>query len=312
MSSVLYDVPGPRAMARNRILSVVTVIVVAAIIGLLVWRLIDTGQFTAEKWQAFTYTNVWISFAEATGRTLAAFAAAAVGALAFGFFLAIGRMSDHAWVRVPFTAIVEVLRAIPVLIFMFLLYYGLPVLGIRMESYWAVVIALIAYNGSVLAEVIRAGVESLPRGQSEAGYAIGLRKAGVMRLVLLPQAIRAMMPVIIAQLVVTLKDTALGFIITYPEILFYAKYLGSQSQVGSPIVPATIVAALIYIALCLVLSSVATAVEKRLRRSSKGGRVVGANQPTQEVTDTELIAAQGERKSRGGRLDGGQSQGIPF
>jgi glutamate transport system permease protein len=308
MSSVLYDVPGPRAMARNRILSVVTIAVVAAIIGLLVWRLIDTGQFTAEKWQAFTYTNVWISFAEATGRTLAAFAAAAIGALAFGFFLAIGRMSDHAWVRVPFTAIVEVLRAVPVLIFMFLLYYGLPVLGIRMESYWAVVIALIAYNGSVLAEVIRAGVESLPRGQSEAGYAIGLRKAGVMRLVLLPQAIRAMMPVIIAQLVVTLKDTALGFIITYPEILFYAKYLGSQSQVGSPIVPATIVAALIYIALCLVLSSVATAVEKRLRRSSKGGRIAGANQPTQEVTDTELIVAQGEQKSRAGRLEGGHSQ----
>lgn len=308
MSSVLYDVPGPRAMARNRILSVVTIAVVAAIIGLLVWRLIDTGQFTAEKWQAFTYTNVWISFAEATGRTLAAFAAAAIGALAFGFFLAIGRMSDHAWVRVPFTAIVEVLRAVPVLIFMFLLYYGLPVLGIRMESYWAVVIALIAYNGSVLAEVIRAGVESLPRGQSEAGYAIGLRKAGVMRLVLLPQAIRAMMPVIIAQLVVTLKDTALGFIITYPEILFYAKYLGSQSQVGSPIVPATIVAALIYIALCLVLSSVATAVEKRLRRSSKGGRIAGANQPTQEVTDTELIVAQGELKSRAGRLEGGQNQ----
>lgn len=308
MSSVLYDVPGPRAMARNRILSVVTIIVVAAIIGLLIWRLIDTGQFTAEKWQAFTYTNVWISFAEATGRTLAAFGAAAIGALAFGFFLAIGRMSEHAWVRIPFTAIVEVLRAIPVLIFMFLLYYGLPVLGIRMESYWAVVIALIAYNGSVLAEVIRAGVESLPRGQSEAGYAIGLRKAGVMRLVLLPQAIRAMMPVIIAQLVVTLKDTALGFIITYPEILFYAKYLGSQSQVGSPIVPATMVAALIYIALCLVLSSVATAVEKRLRRSSKGGRIAGANQPTQEVTDTELIVAQGELKSRAGRLEGGQNQ----
>ncbi|MFX6258344.1 ABC transporter permease subunit, partial [Acinetobacter baumannii] len=91
-----------------------------------------------------------------------------------------------------------------------------------------VVIALIAYNGSVLSEVIRAGVESLPRGQREAGYAIGLRKAGVMRLVLLPQAIRAMLPVVIAQLVVTLKDTALGFIITYPELLYFARLLGSN------------------------------------------------------------------------------------
>lgn len=299
MSSVLYDVPGPRAIARNRIFTVLTILVVAAVVGFVLWRLFDTGQFTAEKWAAFTYTNVWIQFGLATLNTLSAFALAAVGALALGFILAIGRMSEHAWLRIPVTVVVEVLRAVPVLVFMFLLYYGLPVLGVRMEPYWAVVIALVAYNGSVLAEVIRAGVESLPRGQKEAGYAIGLRKAGVMRLILLPQAIRAMMPVIIAQLVVTLKDTALGFIITYPEILFYAKYLGTQSQVGSPIVPATIVAALIYITLCLILSSVATAVEKRLRRSGTGVVIATANQPAQEVTDTELIVAQQKSRNEG-------------
>ncbi|HET6301533.1 amino acid ABC transporter permease [Microbacterium sp.] len=291
-SSVLYDVPGPRAIVRNRILGVITVLVVAAVIGFFVWRLAATGQFSAEKWAAFTYTNVWIQIGLATLRTLGAFAVAAVGALALGFILALGRLSLHRWVRWPAGALVEVLRAIPVLIFMFLLYYGLPVLGIRMEPYWAVVIALIAYNGSVLAEVIRAGVESLPRGQSEAGYAIGLRKSGVMRLILLPQAIRAMLPVIIAQLVVTLKDTALGFIITYPELLFYARFIGSQSTLGSPIVPATIIVGAIYIGLCLILSAIATLVERRLRRSARTTRVAGANQPTQEVTDTELIAMQ--------------------
>ncbi len=291
-SSVLYDVPGPRAIARNRILGVITVVVVAAIAGFFLWRLIDTGQFTAEKWQAFTYTNVWVQIGLATLRTLAAFGVAAVGALILGFVLALGRMSDHRWVSIPVGAVVEFLRAVPVLIFMFLLYYGLPVIGVRMAPYWAVVIALIAYNGSVLAEVIRAGVESLPRGQREAGYAIGLRKSGVMQLVLLPQAIRAMMPVIIAQLVVTLKDTALGFIITYPELLFYAKFLGSQSSVGSPIIPATIVVGAIYIALCLILSFIANTVEKRLRRSSAGVRIATANQPTQEITDTELIVTQ--------------------
>jgi glutamate transport system permease protein len=195
-------------------------------------------------------------------------------------------------VRWPFTAIVEVFRAVPVLVLMFLLYYGLPAAGVKMEPYWAVVIALIVYNGSVLAEVIRAGVESLPRGQHEAGYALGLRKSGVMRLILLPQAIRAMLPVIIAQLVVTLKDTALGFIITYEELLFYARYIGGQATYGSPIVPATIIIGAIYICLCLLLSLVATVVEKRLRGSAKTTAVAGANQPTQEVTDTELIVAQ--------------------
>ena len=214
MSSVLYDVPGPRAIARNRVIAVATVILVLAALGFIVLRMVETGQFSAEKWFVFTFSNVWMGIFKALGNTLAAFALAAVLSIVLGFVLAIGRLSDHSWVRIPVTAITELFRAVPVLVFMMLLYYGLPVVGIKMDPYWAVVIALMAYNGSVLAEVLRAGIESLPRGQKEAGYAIGLRKSGVMRLILLPQAIRAMLPVIVAQLVVTMKDTALGFIIT--------------------------------------------------------------------------------------------------
>src|SRR6478752_4837551 len=281
--SVLYDVPGPRAIIRNRILGVVTIIVVLAIFGFVLYRFWVTGQFSAEKWYAFTFTRIWEQFALATLRTLAAFAVAAVGALALGFILAIGRLSDHAWIRMPVTGVIEVFRAIPVLIFMILLYYGLPVIGIKMPSYWAVVLALVAYNGSVLAEVVRAGVESLPTGQREAGYAIGLRKGGVMRLILLPQAIRAMLPVIISQLVVTLKDTALGFIITYPELLYVVKLLGSQALYNSPLIPSAIIGGSIYVALCLALSYVAYVLEKRSRRSPKvrgGGPAAGGEAST--------------------------------
>jgi glutamate transport system permease protein len=185
------------------------------------------------------------------------------------------------------------MRAVPVLVMMFLLYYGLPVIGIRMDNYWVVVISLIAYNGSVLAEVIRAGVLSLPKGQSEAGYAIGLGKSGVMRLILLPQAIRAMMPVIIAQLVVTLKDTALGFIITYEELLFFARFIGSRAPLDSPIIPATIIIAAIYIGLCLILSGVAKYTEKRMRRSPKVRAAGPDPRKHEEATVTSVIAQQG-------------------
>lgn len=304
MTSVLYDVPGPRAIARNRWLGVATVVVVAGLLGFVIWRFAITGQFSAEKWQAFTYTRIWEQIALATLRTLAAFAVAAVGAIILGFVLALGRLSDHAWVRAPFTAVIEIFRAIPVLVFMFLLYYGLPVLGVRLPSYWAVVIALIAYNGSVLAEVIRAGVESLPRGQREAGYAIGLRKSGVMRLVLLPQALRAMLPVVIAQLVVTLKDTALGFIITYPELLYFAKQLGSNALLGSPLIPAAMVAGAIYIAMCLALSWLATLAERRLRRSPKVIAAGGAAPLAHEITDTEILAAQAEERTQRNDAEG--------
>lgn len=292
MSSVLYDVPGPRAVIRNRVLGAVTVLIVLAFLAFVVWRFAETGQFSPAKWDLFTYTRVWQMFGEATLATLAAFAVAAVGAIALGFALAIGRLSDHAWLRRTVGVVVEVLRAVPVLVLMMLLFYALPVIGIRMSSYWAVVIALIAYNGSVLAEVIRAGVESLPRGQKEAGFAIGLRKSGVMRLILMPQAIRAMMPVIIAQLVVTLKDTALGFIITYPELLYTAKLLGSNAQFGSPLIPSAMIAGTIYVVLCLILSYTAFRVERRLRRTASVDSAT--HHPVTDETDTELIAAQQE------------------
>jgi glutamate transport system permease protein len=289
MSSVLYDLPGPRARVRNRIIGLITILVVLGIFAWVIWRFAATGQFTAEKWEIFTYTRVWVIIGEGVLATLAAFGLSAVGALVLGFILAVGRLSDHAWVRVPVGWVVEVLRAVPVLIMMMLLYYGLPTVGVKMDPYWAVVIALIAYNGSVLAEVLRAGVEAQPTGQKEAGYAIGLRKNGVMRLILMPQAVRAMMPVIIAQLVVTLKDTALGFIITYPELLYVIKLLGSNAVYNSPLIPTALVGGTSYVALCLILSYIAYIVEKRSRHSPKAGDGIPLRE---DGTDTELILAQ--------------------
>ncbi|REJ04386.1 amino acid ABC transporter permease [Microbacterium bovistercoris] len=308
MSSVLYDVPGPKAARRNLILGVVTVLVVLAIVGFIAYRFAVTGQFDPSRWYVFTFTAVWEQILTALGNTLAAFAAAAVLSLVLAFVLAIGRLSDHAWVRVPITVITEFFRAVPVLVFMMLLFYGLPVVGIKMSPYWAVVIALTMYNGSVLAEALRAGVEALPRGQKEAGYAIGLRKSGVMTLILLPQAVRAMLPVIVSQLVVTLKDTALGFIITYPELLYFAKLLGSQQ--GRPVLQSAIVIGGIYIVMCLILAAIAKWVEKKTSRSPKlKGYAPEAGGGDPRIHDgstvTEVIAMQ-----RGaGKFDAGS--GIP-
>lgn len=307
MSSVLFDVPGPRARRRNLIVAIATVVVVLAVIAFLVWRLSLTNQFSPAKWNVFTYTAVWASIAEMLLNTLRAFALAAVLSLALGFVLAIGRMSDHAWVRVPVTVVTEAFRAVPVLVMMMILYYGLPTLGVKTEPYWAVVVALMLYNGSVLAEALRAGVESLPRGQREAGFAIGLRKSGVMTLILLPQAIRAMLPVIVAQLVVAMKDTALGFIITYQELLYYAKLLSSQP--GRPILQSALIIGGIYIVMCLILSGIARWAEIKTRRSPKVKALAADNAAVMhEGTNTELIAAQ----AGAGRFDqGGPGLGGP-
>ena len=296
--------PRPRAIAATGSSGSSTVLVVArASLGFVVWRFIDTGQFTAEKWYAFTFTRVWVQIG--------------LGDAAHPRGLRRRRRrSAHPRLRARHRPavrprldaacrsrrVIEFFRAVPVLVFMLLLYYGLPVIGIKMAPYWAVVIALVAYNGSVLAEVIRAGVESLPQRSDEAATPSACARPASCASILLPQAIRAMMPVIIAQLVVTLKDTALGFIITYPELLFYAKYIGSQPPSARRIIPATIVVGAIYIALCLILSFVATLVEKRLRRSPQGAgrRSPVRAQPTQESTDTALIVTPQARRLPGG------------
>ncbi|PPH20174.1 amino acid ABC transporter permease [Rathayibacter rathayi] len=295
MSSVLFDNPGTRAVLRNRIIGVVVVLLIAMFLAFVIWRFAESGQFSASKWRAFGYPLVWQSIGAALGQTLAAFATAGVASIVLGLLLAIGRLSDRRWISMPVTLFIELFRAIPVLILMMLMYYGLPFAGLKLSPYLAVVIALTLYNGSVFSEIFRAGIEALPRGQKEAGYAIGLRKAGVMRLILFPQAIRSMLPVIIAQLVVALKDTALGSIITYNELLYYARYLGNQSSLDSPIIPAAIVIGAIYIGICLLLSGLAKWIEIRTKsggRGARGGRTIGGHPAARAQTDTQLIAVQ--------------------
>ncbi len=243
---------------------------VLAIFGFVIYRFVITGQFSAAKWEWIQYEAVQILLLEGLLATLQAFAAGAVLSLLFGAVFAAGRLSDHAWVSRPATVIVEFFRAVPLLVLIFILYFGTSRgLGINISAFWAVVLGLMLYNGSVLAEIFRAGVNSVPRGQSEAAYGLGLRKTQVMTNVLLPQAVRSMLPTIVSQLVVVLKDTALGFLILYPELLYQARFLGSQGQLGSPILQVALVVAVIYIAMCLLLAALANYLEKRTRRTVK-------------------------------------------
>ena len=269
MSTALFDAPGPKAKARHQGYSVLAVLAIAGLVAFVVQRLYATGQFDGDVWTWLSYPKVRHDLLAALLATLQAFALGAVLALAFGAVFAAGRLSDHRSVRMVATVVVELFRAIPLLILIFFFYYGLPAAGFQVSPLTAVVTGLTLYNGSVLAEVFRAGILALPTGQREAAAALGLRKTQVTRFVLLPQALRSMLPTIVSQLVVLLKDTALGFLITYNELLYYAKYLGAQPVLDRPLIPVTIVVAIMYIVLNLLLSALATYLERRNRRSAR-------------------------------------------
>lgn len=279
MTTVLYDVPGPKAKARHALFGVFATAFVVAVLAFIVYRFAVTGQFDPLKWSWLEYKTIQIDLLNALRLTLSAFAAGAVLALAFGAFFALARLSDRGLLRGPASVVVELFRAIPLVILIFALYYVLPKAGVTVGVFWSLVIGLTLYNGSVLAEIFRAGVEALPRGQSEAAYALGMRKTQVMTTVLLPQAVRAMLPTIVSQLVVLLKDTALGFLITYPELLFQARYLGGLPAFDYPIIPTAMVVAAIYISLCLLLSGLANYLERRNRRKVRYAAAAAGAKP---------------------------------
>jgi glutamate transport system permease protein len=287
MSVVLYDVPGPRAKARNRILNVVVVLALLAVIGWVLYRLNESGQFESRRWVQFQYSSIQQQLLDGLLNTLKAAGLAAVLALMFGAVFAAARISDHWWFRAPATLVVELFRAIPLLILMFFFYYGNLQFDLGIGPFWAVVFGLTLYNGSVLAEIFRAGIAAVPKGQREAAYATGLRKNQVVRLILLPQAISSMLPAIVSQLVVLLKDTALGFIITYAELLYVAKQMGGRLQYGFPYIPTYIVTAIIYIGLCSLLSIIARRLEARSRRQRKA---TGAPPPEAAEAATSVEA----------------------
>ncbi|MFJ6694473.1 amino acid ABC transporter permease [Streptomyces sp. NPDC091272] len=267
-ASVLYDAPGPKAVVRNRIYTVVGSVAVLALVVVAVVRLADKGHLAPEMWDIFNYAGIRQNIAESLLATLKAFGLAAVGSLVLGVLLAVARLSDHKPVSWLATGFIELFRSIPLLITIYAVWAGF----LSDVPLWALAIGLSIYNGCVQAEVLRAGINSVPRGQAEAAYALGMSKTQVMVSVLMPQAVRAMLPTIISQLVVTLKDTSLGFMILYPELLNTARLIASNTMVNGmyPYVSTIVVIGLLYIVLCLLLSALATWIEKRGRRAKTG------------------------------------------
>ncbi|MFI1015188.1 amino acid ABC transporter permease [Streptomyces sp. NPDC020965] len=263
-STALYDIPGPRTRQRHRLYGIITTLAIVAVLGWILYLLFDTGQFTAAKWTPFEYQGIQELLLRGLGNTLKAFAYAAVLSLVLGGILACGRLSEHRPVRWVSTLLVEFFRAMPVLVMIFFIFVALKV-----QPLPALVAGLTLYNGSVLAEVFRAGVNSVDPGQREAAYALGMGKTQVMTHVLVPQAVRAMLPTIISQLVVALKDTSLGYLITYEEFLHAGKLIASNLDYDLPFIPVVMVISPIYIGMCMLLSWFANWIARRQRRNPK-------------------------------------------
>lgn len=279
---VLFDAPGPKGKRRILIGNIAGVLLVLGLLGYVVFALAGQGQFAAAKWTPFLEGRTWEFFIlPGLLSTLKAAAVAVVTSIAFGLLFGIGRLSHLAPIRWIAGLVVEFLRAVPVLLMMIFLWLGLSRFDfIDDPIFVAVVTALTLYNGSVIAELVRSGVHGLPKGQREAAMAIGMTPGKSLRSVEIPQALVAMLPAMVSQFVVILKDSALGYIIGYAELLQYSRRLG----VGEGnLLQSLLIAAFIFILINFILSSVANKLSTLL--SFRTGRKV------KKTEDTELAAA---------------------
>lgn len=256
LEDVLFGDLGPRAQAVTRAVSVTAAVTLLVVAAGVVYRFHSAGQLEGRLWEFFGWETTWAFLGKGLLGTLASAAAAAVIALVLGLVLLVGRLSRLRLARWPAVAVIEFLRGVPTLLLIYVCFLVLPSVGIRLSAYWMLTLPVGLSTAAVVAEVYRAGVLAVPRGQSDAARALGLKEAQVFAHVVFPQALRYIVPALVAQLVIVVKDTTFGYVVTYGELMQNARVLIANYRSLVPV----------YLAVAVLYCSVNYAISRASRR----------------------------------------------
>ena len=248
-----------KEQAITRAVSVTVAAALLMLVAGVVYRFHAAGQFEGRLWEFFAWGTTWAFLGKGLLGTLASAAAAAVIALVLGLVLLVGRLSRLRLVRWPAVAVIEFLRGVPTLLLIYVCFLVLPSAGIKLSAYWMLTLPVGLSTAAVVAEVYRAGVLAVRRGQTEAARALGLTEAQVFAHVVFPQALRYIVPALVAQLVIVVKDTTFGYVVTYGELMQNARVLIANYR---SLVPVYLAVAVLY---CLVNYAISRA-SRRLGR----------------------------------------------
>ena len=257
LEDILFAAPSAQARTVTRVVSVVAAAVLLLMAAAVAWRFHSAGQLELRLWGYFTQPTTWAFLGTGLLGTLASAAMAAVIALTLGLALLVGRLAQPRLVRWPSVAVIEFLRGTPTLLLIYVCFLVLPSAGIKLSTYWMLTLPIGLSTAAVVAEVYRAGVLAVPRGQTDAARSLGLTEAQVFLHIVFPQALRYIVPALVAQLVIVVKDTTFGYVVTYGELMQNAKVLIANYNA---LVPVYLVVAALY---CLVNYAISRA-SKRL------------------------------------------------
>ena len=266
----LFDAPGPRGLLVVRIVTVLSLLGIAAAIAGAIRQFWVTDQLAADRWILFTQWPILRYLLRALGHTLLAAGGAALIGIPLGIALAVMRLSKQPVVHALGVCIIEFFRAVPLLLIIYIFFFALPSYGINPALFWKLTIPIGLGAGATLAEVFRAGVLAVPNGQREAAASIGLMEGQTFRLILFPQAVRLVVPSIVAQVVILLKDTTLGYAVSYAELQNGAQLLTAINP--RSLVQTYFVVSVIYVLINVAISQTASYLD---RRWQSGPRRVG-------------------------------------
>lgn len=242
----LYEAPGPKTLAKIRVGTAVTAVLVALLLGFVVYQFWATGQLSPRYWMFFTQLSTWSYLLAGLRGTLTVALTAGGIALVLGLALMLGRTSGIRVLEAACRVVTDFFRGVPSLLLIYFFFLVVPQYGIRMSSFWMLALPVALAASGVLAEVFRAGVNAVPRGQTEAALALGMSPFRVKLKIVLPQAIRYVIPSLISQLVVVVKDTTVAYVVSYPDMLQNARVLITNYDA---LVSTYLVVAVIYILL---------------------------------------------------------------
>ncbi len=228
MRDALYEAPGPKTRRRTIIGTIISVIALIALAAFVVYRFYITDQLNPKYWLFFTQWTTWRFLLDGFLGTLRVAFAAGIISMALGLLLMLGRISKHKLLSAACHVITDLFRSLPSLLLIYFFFLVVPAYGVKMPAFWMLTIPVALAASGVLAEVFRAGVNAVPKGQTEAAMSIGLTHGKIVRKIILPQALRIVIPSLVSQLVVVVKDTTVAYVVSYPDLMQNARVLISN------------------------------------------------------------------------------------
>lgn len=261
---MLYEMPGPKARKRIRFFTVLALLLLAGLLFLVIRQFAVTGQFAEKYWSFFTRITTWRFLGEGLLTTLEAALTGSVIAFALGFLLMRGKIRRNRVLNAVGTALIEFTRGVPTLLFIYFFFLVVPKTGWKPSAFWKITLPCAISACGVVAEALRSGVNAVPKGQREAALSLGMTETRLFYKVIFPQAFRFVIPSLIAELVIVLKDTTFAYIVTCADLMQNAKVLISNYDA---MLSVYLVVAVIYILINYILNKISDRLALRLRRT---------------------------------------------